>query len=132
MSTIDEIKRALETCERRPDLMNFAAVKLMIASALADDRRDGAEQMREAAADAGYAAAFGSKDVREVYKAIRALPLPTGERQAVLLTDDDVWKSDVIMSANEAAGLPMYKLMRLVHAIQAESLSANNLEVRRG
>lgn len=46
MSTIDEIEVALELCARRPDRMNFSALKVMIASALADARRDGAEQMR--------------------------------------------------------------------------------------
>ena len=48
MSTIDDIKRALETCARRPDRMNFSALELMIAAALADAERKGSEQMREA------------------------------------------------------------------------------------
>jgi hypothetical protein len=101
MSTIDEIKAALEKCERRPDRMNLDALELMIAAALADARREGAEQMREMcstlredadeifpATTRGRQAPVEVRDVVEWYsESIRAMPLPTGPRQAVRQTD---------------------------------------------
>jgi hypothetical protein len=87
MSTIDEIKEALEKCERRPDRMNFAALELMIASAIADARREGAEQMREAAISAVHSNFMQAATRAAITEDIRALPLPTGQRQAARLTD---------------------------------------------
>lgn len=87
MSKIDEIRRALEKRERRPDGMNFAALELMIAAALEDARREGAEQMREAAAKVARKVPLyygsGEQADEELAQAIEDLPLPTGERQAV-------------------------------------------------
>lgn len=40
MNTIDGISLALELCARRPDRMNFAALELMIASALEEARQE--------------------------------------------------------------------------------------------
>jgi hypothetical protein len=72
MSTIDEIKRALE---------------LMIAAALADARREGAEQMRTQLAiltpEMASAACWRYTDhsAGDYARAVGAAPLPTGERK---------------------------------------------------
>jgi hypothetical protein len=83
--TLEHIMSAIAGAEASRD-----ELREMIAAAFAEARRDGVEQMRDAAADAGYAAAFGGTDVREVYSAIRAMPLPTGPRQAVRLADAEI------------------------------------------
>ena len=128
MSTINEIKRALELCKLRPDRMNFSALELMIAAALAEAWREGAEQMRAAVESAlddlplpdGFF-------VSDIMGAINdALPLPTGERQAVLLTDEQI--EDALCRPTAS---PSW-LLGSARAIEAASLAANNLEVRRG
>ena len=86
MSTIDEIEVALELCARRPDRMNFSALKVMIAAALEDALREGAEAMREAAQATPSGIDERGIPTVTVWQ-IRALPLPTSKRQAVLLTD---------------------------------------------
>lgn len=128
MSTIDEIMQAVyqsqcaasayETSsgrgKRQLEIDMFAAdgkVQAMITAAIAEARREGAEAMREAVESL-------REDADEIFP-------PTGKRQAVRLTDDDVWKSDAIMGANSAAGLQMSILMRLVRAIEAAVLAAN-------
>ena len=125
MSKINEIKRALELCKLRPDRMNFAALELMIAAALAEARREGAEAIREAAGDAAQRAAGRGLSASAVHLCIRALPLPTGPRQAVLLTDAEVRQ---IGDATLYAG----GIYDRVRAIETAVLAANGLEVRRG
>ena len=91
MSTINEIKCALELCKLRPDGMDFSALELMIASALAEARREGAEAMRAKAAQGWDGCMYNAPgETLDIGADIRALPLPTGPRQAVLLTDEAV------------------------------------------
>lgn len=138
MSTIDEIKRALELCKLRPDRMNFSALELMIAAALADARREGAERMRAEAAKLARALPlyYGSGDDGAdecLAQAIDDLPLPTGPRQAVLLTRQQI---DDVMTQH----YPLESLLRenvdafeaAVRDVESAVLAANNLEVSRG
>lgn len=68
------------------NLFTDGQVRDLIASAIADARREGAEAMREAAAaefdrrDGGTG--IGFYDPHEPAEIVRALPLPTGQRQA--------------------------------------------------
>lgn len=98
MSKIDEIMGAVgrhgDDCIRDADAASesFEALREMIAAALADARRDGAEAMREAAAaefdrrDGGTG--IGFYDPHEPAEIVRALPLPW--REAVVLCADSV------------------------------------------
>ena len=119
--TIDEIMRAVVESQdmalawyRKEEdsygtLNNqYLVIGELIAAALADAERKGAEAMREAAASAGFDAAASDENACEVMEAIRALLLPTGSQPAgvVLLTDasqddDDPWLSgDDLMGSN--------------------------------
>lgn len=104
----------------------------MIAAALADARRDGAEQMREAAGDAAQRAAGRGMSASAVHLCIRTLPLPAGERQAVMLTDDDVRKiahdTGCFGGEFDITGAQTDKLSR---AIEAASLAANRPKAAR-
>lgn len=115
----------------------------LIAAALDDARREGAEQMREAAAalckskaDREGARAMDAEDdepdMVDSLKAtawdfmvmestIRALPLPTGQRQAVRLTDSAV---------RQLADATLYSgsIYDRVRAIESAVLAANGLE----
>lgn len=94
MSTIDEIMGAIgrhgDDCIRDADAASasFEGLRDLIAAALADAEREGAEAMREAAGDAAQRAAGKGLSASAVHLCVRALPLPTGERKAVLLTDE--------------------------------------------
>lgn len=151
MSNIDEIMGAVgrhgDDCIRDADAASasFEALREMIAAALADARREGAEAMRsecltccdalEDSAWKQYKPALGgncdphhqgrSDGAAEVGASIRALPLPTGPRQAVLLTDAEVRQ---IGDATLYAG----GIYDRVQAIETAVLAANGLEVRRG
>ena len=151
MSKIDEIMGAVgrhgDDCIRDADAASesFEALRDLISAALADAERAGAEAMREAAAaefdrrDGGTG--IGFYDPHEPAEIIRALPLPTGERQAVLLTDEQIARAlhaatgdpedgvDFSAWARHPDGAEFLKLSRVVEAL---SLDANNLEVRRG
>ena len=78
MATIDEIMAQADayahtlykTDEREP-------LRDMIAAALADAERRGAEAMRTAAAHVGFNAAFSEENGCDVMDAVMALPLPT-------------------------------------------------------
>ena len=92
MSTINEIKCALELCKLRPDGMDFSALELMIASALAEARREGAEAMRAKAAQGWDGCMYNAPgETLDIGADIRALPLPTGPRQA--------WREAVVLCA---------------------------------
>lgn len=105
MSTIDEIMSAAyeygcaraderesagsasfqRVVDRREDLSR------LIVAAIADARREGAEQMREAAARGWDGCTYDAPgETLDIGNDIRALPLPTGQRQAVLLTDEQI------------------------------------------
>jgi hypothetical protein len=103
MSTIDKIMWAIghhgDDCIRSDDAASesFEALRELITAALAEARREGAEQMRidagmlctaqadEADGDIAYRDAC-----HDCAKAVRALPMPTGPRQAVRLTDEQI------------------------------------------
>jgi hypothetical protein len=66
-----------------------SALRELITAAIAEARREGAEQMREAIAhQAEINALYGVHGT--TVSTIRAMPLPTGPRQAVRLTDDQI------------------------------------------
>jgi hypothetical protein len=89
MTTIDEIMAAVVesqdaavayeaeaiTAEQIDGLND--ALRDMIAAALADAERRGAEAMRTAAAHVGFNAAFSEENGCDVMDAVMALPLPT-------------------------------------------------------
>lgn len=139
MSAIDEIKCALETCAKRPDRMNFSALELMIATALADARREGAEQMRAESAKLARALPlyYGSGDDgadESLAQAIEDLPLPTGERQAVRLTDEQIeyGRKQVFSTDNPFCPCEPKTMRKAARWAEAAVLAANGLEVRRG
>ena len=131
MSKINEIMGALELCKLRPDRMNFSALELMIAAALADARREGAEEMRGAAGDAAQRAAGRGLSASAVHLCIRALPLPTGPRQSVLLTDEQIERA-VDGHGWTVSELQVEDIPGMARDIEAAVLAANNLGVRRG
>lgn len=102
MTTIDEIMAAAyapsaATASGRSVCPRLAAAELrsLITQAIAEARADGAREMREAAASAGFDAAASDESACTVMEAIEALPLPTGPRQAVRLED---WQLAAAMS----------------------------------
>ena len=167
MSSIDEIMGAIgrhgDDCIRDGDASSesFEALRELIAAALADAERKGAEAMRETAAwqCKQKAEREGAKameveddepDMVDSLKAtawdfmvmeskIHALPLPTGERQAVLLTDGQIKqaRNNALCDAPDGvlmgrvAGLCHPELRELSRAIEAAVLAANGLETAR-
>ena len=139
MSAIDKIMGAVgrhgDDCIRDADSASesFEALREMIAAALADARRDGAEQMRAAVESAlddlplpdGFF-------VSDIMGAINdAMPLPTGERQAVLLTDEQIERA-VDGHGWTVSELQVEDIPGMARDIEAAVLAANNLGVRRG
>lgn len=140
MSTIDEIMQAVyrsqcaasayETSsgrgKRRLEIDMFAAdgeVQAMITAALAEARREGAEAMREAAAEAGYGSMNTIDNAMEVKYSILDLPLPTGKRQAVRLTDEQV-RTMIGREWGQVEIAPQ-SVERFARAIEAAVLAAN-------
>lgn len=150
MSTIDEIMaKVIESQVAAHDMAvnptrathdkSCAAddeVRDLIAAALADAERKGAGEMRlrifaELGAHYGNATEMHLAVSREL-DSIRALPLPAGKRQAVLLTRRQI--NDVMTTH-----YPLDSLLRenvdafeaAVRDIEAAVLAANNMEVRR-
>lgn len=132
MTSIDEIMGAIgrhgDDCIRDGDAASesFEALRELIAAALADARREGVEAMRGAAGDAAQRAAGRGLSASAVHLCIRALPLPTGPRQAVLLTDGQI--EDALCRPTASSSW----LLGSARAIEAAVLAANGLEVRRG
>lgn len=99
MSTIDEIMGAVgrhgDDCIRDADTASesFEGLRDLIAAALADAERKGAEAMRTQLAiltpEMASAACwrYTTHSAGDYARAVGAAPLPTGPRQAVLLTD---------------------------------------------
>lgn len=140
MSNIDEIMGAVgrhgDDCIRDADAASesFDGLREMIAAALADAERAGAEAMREAAAaefdrrDGGTG--IGFYDPHEPAEIVRALPLPTGPRQAVLLTDEQI---DGLVGRHWGdTGVAMQSVADFAARVQAAVIAANGLEVLRG
>lgn len=154
MSAIDKIMGAIgrhgDDCIRDADAASesFEALRELIAAALADAERRGAEAMREAAdqlradadeifppSDRGRQAPVEVRDVVEWYsESIRALPLPTGPRQAVLLTDKQIenGRKQVFSTDNPFCPCDAKTMRKAARWAEAAALAANNLEVRRG
>jgi hypothetical protein len=141
--SVQQIIDAIVGCEASVDELSE-----MIAAALADARREGAEQMRDAAAKLARKEPLyyssGEPAEEELAQAIEDLPLPDGERQAVLLED---WQLAAAMSEIQpgdelAAGFSFLSwqsgrpdaasALDEARLVQAAVLSANGLEVRRG
>lgn len=145
MSKIDEImkqaddyadaERALasllaDECDQLRRNMLRLLLEGAIAAALADARCEGAEAIREAAGDAAQRAAGRGLSASAVHLCIRALPLPTGPRQAVLLTDEQI---DGLIGRHWGdTGVAVQSVADFAARVQAAVIAANNLEVRRG
>lgn len=148
MSTIDKIMGAIgrhgDDCIRDGDAASesFDALREMITAALKDARRDGAEAMREAAASVCAQGAIlmttrdQTRGALRCEQAVRALPLPAGERQAVLLTDelldalaDEVF--DLIQDAPDDAVEDRTWDRMFGRSVQSAVLAENGLEVTR-
>lgn len=165
MSSIDKIMGAIgrhgDDCIRDADAASepFDGLREMIAAALADAERKGAEQMRaqcltrcdalEDAARRQYKPALGgncdphhqgrSDGAAEVGASIRDLPLPTGERQAVRLTDAAIAEAFLSRCPAHLRGehdvrdmQARQDVMVMGRAVETAVLAANGLEVRRG
>ena len=139
MSNIGEIMEFAQSYsdsqQHTSEARNIARAELrhLIAAALADARREGAEQMRAAVESAlddlplpdGFF-------VSDIMGAINdALPLPTGERQAVLLTDEQIERA-VDGHGWTVSELQVEDIPGMARDIEAAVLAANNLGVRRG
>ena len=142
MSKINEIMGAVgrhgDDCIRDADAASesFDELREMIAAALADARREGAEAMRAKAAKLARALPlyYGSGDDgadESLAQAIDDLPLPTGERQAVLLTDEQIERA-VDGHGWTVSELQVEDIPGMARDIEAAVLAANNLGVRRG
>ena len=124
--SVQRIMDAIAGCEASAD-----ELRELITAALADARREGAEAMREAAGDAAQRAAGRGLSASAVHLCIRALPLPTGPRQAVLLTDEQI-KRAVDGHGWTVSELQVEDIPGMARDIEAAVLAANNLGVRRG
>ena len=105
------------------------AMRALIAAAIADARREGAEQMREACAVCAAESLIESEGERMtdyVALQIRAMPLPTGPRQAVRLTNQQIISA---MGAPEieVAQAGAERVIAIGHAIEAAVLAAIGL-----
>lgn len=138
MSTIDEIMGAIgrhgDDCIRDADAASasFEALRELIAAALADARREGAEAMRAESAKLARALPlyYGSGDDgadESLAQAIEDLPIPAGERQAVLLTDREREMLIAGAMCNPGDGY-----VALAIATESAALAKNGMEVRRG
>jgi len=126
MSSVDEIMGAIQQAADAMDDCLDGSLRDLIAAAIADARREAAEQMREACADR-VEVCDQDTDRWEYAEHIRALPLPTGQRQAVLLTD-----ADVLGAMPDCHGTSLGKtwLLNAARAIEAAVLAANGLETK--
>lgn len=119
----------------------------LIAAAIADAKREGAEQMREASAALCRQAAVRLENAAQASEAeepeevsalratawklllahddIRAIPLPTGQRQAVRLTDEEVIREICLIGRRVQRPDGAKQLCR---AIETAVLAANGLE----
>jgi hypothetical protein len=142
--TIEHIMSAISGLEASQD-----ELREMISSAIADARREGAEQMQGAAAALCKAKADreGNKameteddepDMVDSLKAtawdfmvmestIRALPLPTGPRQAVRLSDEQILELE---AGCGHVRLPWDTRLSIVRAAEWAVLAANGLETK--
>ena len=123
-----------------------AELRNLIAAALADARRDGAEAMREAAANAcRQARPIGgrawSAEQESCFEALThvadyvgALHLPTGERHAVMLTDEQIehGREKVFSTGNPFCPCDAKTMRKAARWAERAVLTANGLEVRRG
>ena len=136
MSSIDEIMGAVgrhgDDCIRDADAASasFEGLRKMIAAALADARREGAEAIREKAAQGWDGCMYDAPgETIDIGADIRAMPLPTGPRQAVLLTD-----AEALAALPDCHGSSLGKswLLAAARAIETAALAKNGLEVCRG
>ena len=131
--TIDEIMRAVVESqdmtlawhrmeEGSYGVLNhqYLVIGELIAAAIADAKREGAEAMREACAD--RVEGCDQETERWDYaEHIRAMPLPTGPRQAVLLTDEQ-------LTAASGRTTPLtFVAEKTYRAIETAVLAANGL-----
>ena len=136
MSKINEIMGAVgrhgDDCIRDADAASesFDGLREMIAAALADARHEGAVAMRDTIKhQAEINALYGVPAI--TLSTICALPLPTGPRQAVLLTDEQIERA-VDGHGWTVSELQVEDIPGMARDIEAAVLAANNLEVRRG
>jgi hypothetical protein len=145
MSEIDEIMTAIlnygEGCWSRSDTdtaKTRQGLRDLIAAAIADARREGAEQMRRAAAIACDARSMCYADdggsAGDCAIEIRALPLPTGPRQAARLTDAEIAEAFLSQCPAHLRGAHDVRdmqarpdVMELGRVIETAVLAANGL-----
>lgn len=135
MTSVDEIMAAIgrqgDDCIRDADAASesFEALREMIAAALADAERKGAEAMREAAGDAVEEFEGRWLSASAVHLCIRALPLPTGSQPAGAVPGEWIkWQGGAQGRGNPSVGHDI----NAARAIEAAVLAAKGLEVRRG
>ena len=126
MSTINEIMEMIYRWEDAADDHLDGALFLTIKSAI--DTKD-AEIERLRARLAEINALYGVPAI--TLSTICALPLPTGPRQAVLLTDEQIERA-VDGHGWTVSELQVEDIPGMARDIEAAVLAANNLGVRRG
>lgn len=156
MSTINEIMGAVwrhgDDCIRDGDAASesFEALRELIAAALADARREGAEAMRAKAAQGWDGCMYNAPgETLDIGTDIRALPLPEStvevvmdrehggltfapaKREPVLLTDEQIERA-VDGHGWTVSELQVEDIPGMARDIEAAVLAANNLGVRRG
>jgi hypothetical protein len=141
MSGIEKIMGRIEDILFSRLAIEQTDIREMITTALAEARRDGAEQMQAAAFDACVMQAnadrvfaksernAGAADcAADLTELIRALPLPIGPSKAVRLTDDRVreiaYQTGCFDEEFDITGAQTDKLCR---AIETAVLAANGL-----
>lgn len=129
--------RDLHPQEVAARILGMAESHNRMQAAIADARREGAEQMREAAADEAIRRGqlCGDRTNRDLVEAILALPLPTGPRQAVRLTEEQIGRmycavlgEEYIEPTDVEADKEAHAaLMRVTRAIETAVLAANGI-----
>jgi hypothetical protein len=146
MSRLDEIMEAIQQAADAMDDCLDGSLRDMIAAALADAERKGAEQMREMCEKAVWLTRLESElpdsddngtsgwiEVAEDRVRRSPIPvpasLPTSQRQAVRLADEAA-----LSALPDCHGTSLGKtwLLKTYRAIETAVLAANGLEARRG
>jgi hypothetical protein len=122
MTAIDEIMGRIDDALFSRLVVEQTDLRGLIAAAIAESMRDGAEQMREAAAQSVKGVVIPGW-IEDAYVRIRALDLPTGRRQAVRLTDEQI---DALRRRTGYAAGPI-RFHRIALDVETAVLTKNGL-----
>jgi hypothetical protein len=122
MTAIDEIMGRIDDALFSRLVVEQTDLRGLIAAAIAESMRDGAEQMREAAAQSVEGVVIPGW-IEDASFRIRAIPLPTSPRQAVRLTDEQI---DALRRRTGYAAGPI-RFHRIALDVETAVLAKNGL-----